>query len=372
MDRRHVAIYISNMETGGAQRVVLNQVNSLSLHGHKIDLVLTNASGAYLPLVSDKVRIVNLQAWKETVAFAPLSRYLKQEQPDILFANSLNCNVSALTAAILSRTTTRIVVIEHNMVKMIFTKQGRYPAVRNLLAHIRVKLARYLYPKADTIITVSKHVADDIRSSYKLTGIPIVTIHNPIIVKEILSLQDEAIDDIWFQEPVVPIVLAVGRLVPEKNYSFLIEVFSKLNPTLKAKLIILGDGEQKQVLEEKIRSLGLENKVRLPGNVSNPYKYMKRSKVLVVTSITEGFPMCILEALACGCPVVSSDYGGANEILEDDACGRIVSLKDQKQFVAQLEDALCRYVDKQSIIRSAERYDIKCIIGYYLHIIMRK
>jgi glycosyltransferase involved in cell wall biosynthesis len=194
------------------------------------------------------------------------------------------------------------------------------------------KLESYLvytsYRWADDVIAVSKALAAELCRS---TGLPlerITVIYNPTITSDLAIKARESVPHPFFQPGNPPVVLGVGRLTRLKDFSTLVQAYALLRQVRQARLVILGEGEQRAELEALIRSLGLQQEADLPGFVSNPYAYMKRAGVFVLSSTSEAFGNVLVEALACGCPVVSTNCpGGPAEILRGGEYGYLVPMR---------------------------------------------
>jgi glycosyltransferase involved in cell wall biosynthesis len=182
-----------------------------------------------------------------------------------------------------------------------------------------------LHRWADAVVAVSEGVADDIVCT---TGIPrdrVCVIHNPVITPALLPAASARPPHPWFEERTCPIVLGVGRLVPQKNFPLLIDAFAEIRRERDARLVILGEGPERAHLEALVQRHGLEESVALPGFVDNPYACMARASVFVLSSDFEGLPTVLIESLGVGTPVVATDCeSGPREILRDGALGELV------------------------------------------------
>jgi glycosyltransferase involved in cell wall biosynthesis len=191
------------------------------------------------------------------------------------------------------------------------------------------KLVRRFYRWADGIVAVSKGVADDL---VQVTGLPperIQVIYNPIVTPELMAKAQDTLDHPWFGPGQPPVILAVGRLDPQKDFHTLIRAFAQVRQIRLSRLLILGEGEERQALEALVCQLGLQDDVCLPGFVANPYPYMTRAGVFVLSSRWEGLPGVLIEALYCGVPLVSTDCpSGPREILANGQYGKLVPVGD--------------------------------------------
>lgn len=314
----HIAIFLRSLAGGGAERVIVNLSRSFVEKGLKVDLVLTRIKGSYNSEVPPEVRIVDLQAPKLPTSIPKLTNYLKKEQPfALLSALHYPCEI-ALWAKRLAGVSTRIIVSEHNTLSV---EAKRLP---QLTARLTPISARLFYPWADGIIAVSQGVANDLANVTKLPRERIKVIYNPVITKDLLEKARQPVDHPWFRSGEPPVVLAVGRLIAQKDYPTLLRAFAKVVQETAAKLVILGGGQERERLNNLVRELGIENHVTMLGFVTNPYAYMAQAKVFALSSAWEGLPTVIIEAMAVGTPVVATDCpSGPAEILDRGKYGEL-------------------------------------------------
>ena len=223
------------------------------------------------------------------------------------------------------------------------------------------------YPWAELIIAVSKGVAEDV--SY-LTGLPlskIQVIHNPIFTQDLLTKAEEPINHSWFVPKEAPIILGVGRLEYVKDFATLIKAFAIVRQSLKSRLVIIGDGRVRGELQRLVNELGLEDEVSLPGFSNNPYAYMKNADVFVLSSVYEGFGNVLVESLAVGTPVVSTDCPGPAEILEYGKYGRLVGVHDANGLARAILATLSEPVDLQLLQQRANDFPLDGIVEKYLN-----
>lgn len=314
-----IALFVPSLRGGGAERVMLNLARGFSEQGYKVDLVLQRAEGPFLSEVPDKVRIVDLKAKRMALALFPLISYLRRERPRSLLSAMTHTNITALLAKRLARVETHVVVSEHNTMSITSHKS------KTLRSRLLPLMAKRLYYWADAVVAVSRGVADDLANFLKFPRERIRVIYNPVITPEILEKAKEPLEHPWFKPGEPPVILGVGALTDQKDFPTLIRAFALVRKEHPVRLMILGEGEDRPKLEALVRKMGLENDVSLPGFVYNPYKYMKRAAVFVLSSKWEGLPTVLIEALAIGTPVVSTDCpSGPREILENGRHGTLV------------------------------------------------
>jgi glycosyltransferase involved in cell wall biosynthesis len=311
---------------------MLNLAGGLAQRGETVDLVLARAEGSFLDRVPNGIRVLDLGAKRVSASLPGLVRYLRHERPAALLAAKEYANIVALCARSLARTQTRVLVTVHTTLSI----HTRYaPKVRERF--LVPFLARKLYPNADEIIAVSSGVADDLARFLNLPRQRVRVIYNGVVSPEIVSAAHAPLTHSWFVPGAPPVILSVGRLTVAKDYATLIRAFARVRKSRQARLLILGDGEQRQALAGLVRDLQLLEDVSLPGSVDNPYPYFARAAVFALSSIWEGLSSVLIEALALGTPVVATDCAsGSREILSGGRHGRLVPVGDETALAEAL------------------------------------
>jgi glycosyltransferase involved in cell wall biosynthesis len=234
----------------------------------------------------------------------------------------------------------------------------------------RSKLIQYLYPLADHVTAVSEGAAEDLERVGNLQNV--YAIPNPISIDGASRTSEETeYVHPWFAED-EPIVMGAGRLTELKGFSTLIRSLRYVRDRgVNARLIIIGEGEERQNLEQLAHDLGLEECVRLPGFVNNPFTYMRAVDVFVLSSRWEGFGNVIVEAMACGTPVVSTNCpNGPAEILENGKWGRLVPVGSVKKIGEAIMKTLDENkVSKEELLHRSRYFDPFKISGQYIDII---
>jgi glycosyltransferase involved in cell wall biosynthesis len=351
---------------GGAERVMLNLARKFSQWGHKIDLVVTSAKGPHRSQVPDSVRLVDLATSRTITAIAPLTSYLRRESPDVLLSKMGHCNIVSLLGRNLARSATRVVISEVSLMG-ISTKTAA-----QLRSRAIPLLAKRLYPRADAIIAVSQGVADDLASVLDLPLDKIDVIFDPVVTPELHERAGRPLEHPWFAPGAPPVIIGVGRLDPEKDFLTLLRAFNIVTRNRKVRLMILGEGPERFVLESLAQKLGIADVVTLPGFVENPLPFIANASVLALTSRFEGLPNVIIEALACGTPVVATDCpGGTTEILEMGRFGKLAPVGDVENLAAAIEETLDNPSDRMLLKGAADRFSVDTIAKQYLEVIMR-
>jgi glycosyltransferase involved in cell wall biosynthesis len=358
IEARRVALFLIALAGGGAERVVLNLVRGFVEHGRAVDLVVCRAEGELRGSVPPGVALVELKALRSWAAMLGLARYLRRRRPACLFSAMDTANLIALAARRLSGTPTRIVGAIHN------TPSHQLAASASLKERLQLPLARRLYPRADALVAVSAGVAADAAAMLGLEPHRIAVIANPVVTPELVERAAAPLDDPWLRPGEPPVVLACGRLAPQKDFPCLLHAFALLRARRPARLLILGEGAERPALEALARRLGVAAEARLPGFVANPLAYMRRAAVLALSSRHEGSPVVLVEALACGCPVVATDCpSGPREILEGVAATRLVPVGDPAALARGLDELIAAGARPQARL---DRFDYRRTAGAYL------
>jgi glycosyltransferase involved in cell wall biosynthesis len=329
-------------------------------------LALFRLEGAFLEDVPDDIPVLNLEAGSLWTAWRPLASLLRRNPPEVLLSTCSGTNVAACLARLLSGNTLRLVLSERNV--MI---RDQPIAKRWLLLAAK----RLLYPLADGITAVSSGVKHDLMTRLGIAEDRIRVVYNPVVGPELLRLAAEEVPDRRLIEP-PPTILGVGRLVPAKGFDTLIRAFALVQRQREAKLVILGEGPLRPDLLKLTEELGVAERVAFPGFDKNPFRYMARCSVFVLSSRFEGLPGALIQAMACGAPVVSTDCpAGPGEIIDPDRDGVLVPVDSPRQLaekiIALLDDpARCSAMGQRakekassfSVDSGMDRY-VRAILG---------
>lgn len=360
-----IAIFLTALDGGGAEKVMLNLAKGFVKSGLKVDLVLVSASGAYLSQIPPDIKLVDLKQDRLLTSIPTLINYLKIEQPQALLT-ALDTNVIAAWLRRWSSISIHTVVTVHNNLSL---ESSHGEGIKRKLT---AKFAGWFYGWADSIVAVSEGVAADLVN----IGLPpkkIHVIYNPIVDDELKSKLKQPLEHPWLQEGQPRIILGVGRLTKQKNFTTLIEAFAIVRRHISARLMILGEGEDRAALESTIKQLNLDSDVLLLGFVDNPYQYMSQAAVLVMSSIWEGFGNVLVEAMAAGTPVVSTNCpSGPAEILVDGEYGKMVSVEDIEEMAKNIETTLKNPPNAVKLQCRAEIFSLDNATKSYLEILRVK
>jgi glycosyltransferase involved in cell wall biosynthesis len=352
-----IALFFHTFEVGGAERVMLQLAQGFMETGHHVDLVMACAEGPLHSEVPAGVRVFDFNTQKPLVMFLKLAQYLRAEKPKVLLSPFEVTSVIAILAKKITRVSTRVVVRISTHLSL-----NKRTKLKKVIERIVVSK---LYPHASGIVAVSRGVAEDLASYTGLSLEGIKVIYNPVISNNFLEMAMLPVDHPFFGDDKFPVILGVGRFSEEKDFSTLIRAFDIVHRKARVRLVILGDGQKRSELENLIRSFDLQNLVDLPGFETNPFAFLKRASVFVLSSKWEGLPNALIQALACDCPVVSTDCpSGPSEILADGQYGYLVPVGDAEAMAKAIEAVLTG--DTRKPPKSwLEQYKIDSVIPQY-------
>lgn len=328
-----IAFFFPSMRGGGAERVMVNLAEGMLARGMAVDFVLAAAEGPLLSAIPSRARVTVLGSRRVLPCVVPLARYLRRERPRVLVSSMSHANIVALWARALSRAPVPVIVTVHNTLSVTTRKaSGGW-----LWPH----LIRAFYPRAEGIVAVSQDAADDLARTARIPRQRIDVIYNPVITSDLRQRAALAPDHPWFAPGQPPVILGVGRLTRQKDFPNLIRAFAELRKRRAARLIILGEGDERPALAALISELGLEPDVALLGFQDNATAFMAHSSVFVLSSAWEGLPTVLIEAMAAGAKVVSTDCpSGPREILQDGRLGALVPVGDHIALARAIGNAL--------------------------------
>ena len=328
-----IAVFLPTLGGGGVERVLLMLAEGFVQRGLSVDLLLARAEGPFLESVPGEVRLVSFDSRMTVTTLPKLLRYLRRVRPDVLVAAS-NAVIPALIARRFFTPKTPTLARQDNT----HTMQAH---TANLKMRMALRLLRYLLPSADAIIAVSSGAAEDLERSIPGVAGLVQVVPNPVVSDELEDKAAALVDHPWLSDSGVPVILSAGRLVPHKDHPTLLRAFAEVVQSRPARLVILGEGPDREKLTALARELGIAGLADFPGFVDNPYSYMSRAGVFALSSMTEGLPTALIEAMACGTPVVSTDCpSGPGEILEDGKWGRLVPVGDWQALAKAIQDTL--------------------------------
>ena len=345
--RPPLAVFASFSGAGGVERMLVNLIGGFLDLDQPVDLVLLRASGPHLARLPAEVNRIRVGTEHSLLAAPALARYLRRRRPAALLAAKDRAGRAAVLARTLAGTDTRLVM-------RLGTQLSAAMAEKSALERwLRYAPIRRTYPRIDHIVAVSDGVAEDTARIARLPREQISVIRNPVITPDLERLAAEPCPHPWLAHGQPPVILGAGRLQRQKDFPTLIHAFARLPRNLDCRLAILGEGGGRPKLEALIGQLGLSGRVALLGFQDNPYAYLARARLFVLSSAWEGSPNVLTEAMALGIPVVSTDCpSGPFELLDGGRFGPLVPVGD----VESLADAMQRTLEQPlppAILRSA-------------------
>jgi len=353
-----VAILMPSFAGGGAQRAMLLFARELVVRGLDVDVVSARGEGPLTSLVPREARVVSLGARGVLAALPALVGYLRRTRPAALYSTIAHCNAAALLAG-------RLVGLPVVVREAVVPLSAERTSVERTMIRSLIKLT---YPWARAVIAVSTDVADELaRISDRIR---IAVLPTPVVSGELLEAGAAPLEHPWFVPEGIPVVLGVGRLEPQKDFPTLLRAFAAARRLRPLHLMVLGEGPERPVLEALSRALGVAPHVQLPGFVDNPFPYLKRAAAFVLSSRYEGMPTALLQAMAFGTPVVSTDCpGGTREALRDGRLGVLVPVGDVERLAAAIGDAVAspRRPDVAADVR--DRFGARAAATGYLSLV---
>jgi glycosyltransferase involved in cell wall biosynthesis len=359
-----VLVVIASLEIGGAQRLVVDLINNMDRKRLSLSLALSKATGGFLPRIPSDCNVFDLErsSWRDFPwLILKLAWILRKERPDVVLSVLQHSNILAFLARLISRKKMPIVMSEHISAHHYLQCQ---PWMRRLIG--------VSYQNADCMIAVSKGVADEMITYWGLQEERVKMIYNPVDLDSVKSLGAEPLS--MSHEMQEPIIISVGRFTRQKGYSYLLHAFAEVSVQIPCTLVLVGDGEDRRELEQLALDLGIKDRTVFTGLDSNPYRWISRSNVFVLSSLYEGFAIVLLEALALGIPVIASDCPhGPSEILRNGRDGLLVPPSDSsalaQALLTLLKDDQLRQCLSFSGTQRVEDFSIRKIADQYAEVL---
>ena len=361
-----VVFLLNSLAGGGAERVTLSLANALAQRGYIVTLLLMSQTGEFLNKVHAAISVYDLGKQRMVFCLPRLVGYLRSQQPDVLFTALPTVNIIGITAKLLAGVGTAVIPVEHMPVG-IDAKENR---------NLEPKIAYFLYPLfylfAERIVTISKEAfADFVKTYPSIKQKKIRVIYNAVVSDEMLELRNDDPELACFKEGnlTVPIVIGVGRLNKTKNFKLLIEAFAIVRKEKNCRLVIMGTGEDQGKLEKAAHELGVARDVLLSGFVVNPYACMARASVFVQSSIFETLPTVVIEALACGLPIIATPCTGVGEILANGQYGLILKGYTANEMARAILFMLQQPWDRNKLVKRACEFNVERSVTAYMSLI---
>jgi len=363
---RRLAIFVAFSGAGGVERVVHSLLQGLAAHDIEVDLLAVVGKKGWLPDIPwPNIRVIDLKVKHSQMALFAVARYLRKERPDVLMVAKDRAIRMGVLARWLAGVDTKLVGQLHNNIS------GYLDTKTPLQRWLRTAPMRWLFPAVDLIVCVSEGVIED---TVKITGLPrsrMVAIRNPIITPDIYPRSDEPVDHPWFNNgQTIPVIVGAGRLTPEKDFATLIKAFHQLRRHKACRLLILGEGPLRRKLEQLAEELGIADAVSLAGYQANPFAYMKKAALFVLSSAWEGSGNVLVEALALGIPSVSTDCPyGPSETLADGQFGPLVPVGDADALAQAMLDTLDNPLPPRVLQEAVVAFSVEYSTQRYLQVL---
>jgi len=366
MQRKKLFFVLPVMKGGGVEAVASVLMNHVDRDRYALTLVLFNKEGEYLRRVPSDVEIVDLdkRGWLGFFTLIwKLRRLIRARKPDILLSSLYYPNIITVLARLLAGPGSKVVASEHNHHERLL----RYKRFRRLVR----RLMSFTYRRACMIVAVSGNIKNALVADFRIDPDRVRVIYNPMESDAVRELSAEEVAHPFFEAGEERfVVIGAGRLTRQKNFALLIRALARAREEIPACLLILGQGEMERPLRELAAKLGVAEFVDFVGFQHNPYKWMKRSDLFVLSSSWEGFGIVIVEAMLCGIPVISTDCpAGPSEIIADGRCGRLVPVEDAGALAAAIvaiaRDGSLREKYVREGLANAARFDHSVIVPQY-------
>lgn len=360
-----VMFFCPTLGEGGADRVVHTLLRRLDRARVQPQLALMRREGPFSGDVPADVPVFELGSRRLLVAAPDLARLLRRERPDVVFSTHGGSNIIVAVAHALARSRARLVLSERSALRRV----DRGAARRAL----EVPVKRVTYRRADLVTAVSRGVARELEALLGLAASKIRVVYNPVVDDDLAAKAAEPVEHPWFAPgaAAAPVIVAVGRLVEIKDYPTLLDAFARIRAARPARLLVLGDGPLRGALEARVRAAGLGGDVALHGFDRNPFKYLARARLLLHASRAEGLPGALIQAMACGTPVVSTDcdHGPREVIARPGHDGFLVPVGDAaalaERALALLADPALAARVAASSRESAQRFTTAAALARY-------
>jgi glycosyltransferase involved in cell wall biosynthesis len=348
--------FLPNLSAGGAERVLLGISGVLVNRGFRCDVVTAQSGGAWEDAIPAGVRYICLHRNKPLHSVLRLRRYLRCERPSAMLSSVFSANFAALLAC-------------YGLPVLCIVREAYRAAnevkTDSVLTTLANKMAlRFLYPRADAVIALSDKLAAHISEVAHVSLDRIHVIPNPVLPR-VIGHSEPAVA---LLKNSAPLILACGRLERQKDFATLLQAFALVRVQRPARLVVLGEGSEYSALIALAATLGIEHDVEFPGYEPNPHDWMRHAQVFVSTSLCEGFPNVLLEALDNGCQVVSTDSSDTvAEILGNGRFGAIVPVGGTVEIARSILAILSNHQSYPSAREHLRTYDLNAIADRYLH-----
>lgn len=364
-----IVFFLPNLKMGGAEKNIIEIANYISTKKENVKIIVIKDEGPLKSEIDSKIDLISLEASRSLFSLFPLIQKLNYLQPTHIVSTLTQANLILLIAEYFLKYKPKITV----RVECVLSKMVKDEKKEHKLFNIVPFLIRILFQKADEIISISNGVKIDLVNTYSIDPDKITTIFNPAISQSLSKIKDEEVDHDWFKSKKCPIVIGVGRLTYQKGFDVLVKSFCEVRKKISCRLVILGEGPERNKIKKILSDFGMSEEAWLPGFVDNPYKYLSRADVFVLSSRYEGFGNVLVEAMACGLPVIATDCdSGPSEILNKGEYGTLIPVEDLEQMTTNLNNVLI-HTEKYNLEYGSwlKQFESKNVANNYLNVIMK-
>lgn len=360
-----IGLITGTLNSGGAERMMVNLAKGFVKKNHEVTFFLVNKTGAFLKELPDAVTVVDLKArFGVKSSLLSIRKQVKNHRPDVLISTQPHINACVNLTLKTVRRKPVVILREANTPEINFQQSS----------FLYKKSYQAGYSGADHYVAVSEGVRDNMIDYYNLLPEMVTTIYNPVIDDTFNQKFKEPVTHPWLLDREIPVIISMGRMVPQKDHLTLVKAFAEMRNRIQARLIIVGNKEQDREYVNKVISfidgLGLSGDIDLPGFIANPFPMLREASLFVLSSEYEGLPGSLIQALACGCPVVSTDCpSGPSEILEMGKYGSLVPVGDYHQLSQKMLDALQKEHDPVFLNKRANEFSMDRATDGYLQVI---
>lgn len=358
-----ICVAVARFSFTGVPLAQFRFARALAARGHDVEIVIGHVdAGDVLPDRGHaRLRILHRSSARRMLR--PMARYLREEQPDVVFTSQDHLNGVVLMAAIMTRSNAKI--SGSSRVNPFYTYSNR-PLTRKWWFKQAMRSVMW---RADALTCVSQGMVNEYRAFFP-DG-PHLTVHNLVDDGPSRRRMEEPVEHPWFIDKAKPVVISAGTLSPRKGFTDLVAAFEILvNAGRDIRLVIFGEGRQRAELEQQVREAELEDRVSLPGKIANPLRYLARADVFALTSSFEGLPNALIEAMICGCPLVSTDCpSGPEEILAQGRYGKIVPVGDVAAIAQAIGEQLDDPIDPAIVAEGVRRFGEDAVIARHFEVL---
>lgn len=362
-----IAFFLPDLGGGGAERVMVNLANGLSKRGFDIDFIVSKAIGPYFKEISNEINIISFNNTRIIFSIKNLWLYIIKKKPKCIISALSAANIIAIIASILCFKRVKVVIREANNIEEEICNEKK---IKNKIIY---KLKLIFYHFANIIIVNSKGSANAIEKNIKyISKNKIKILNNPVIDEKLINKSNFLVNHKWLCPKKHPVILGVGRLTIQKDFETLIKAYKIVRDKIQCKLIILGEGELRKKLYLLVEELGIKEDVDMPGFIDNPFNYMKNCDVFVLSSKYEGSPNVLIQAMAVGNRIVSTNCNsGPAELITSDEYGYLVPVGNVEEMANAIFNSILNGNEKLKR-KDLKSYEIEEVIDNLLKIFEEK